>query len=83
MWDQELSSVAAASLRVPAVMPWRSKTLTKYVVGGSDDASVDSDNGWQRVGVDLDVESPGNPVGAAASDEVVLWAWFRRLALQQ
>ena len=52
-------------------MPWRSKTLTKYVVGGSDDASVDSDNGWQRVGVDLDVGSPGNPVGAAASDEVV------------
>ena len=52
-------------------MPWRSKTLTKYVVGGSDDASVDSDNGWQRVGVDLDVGSLGNPVGAAASDEVV------------
>ena len=51
-------------------MPWRSKTLTKYVVGGSDDASVDSDNGWQRVGVDLDVGSLGNPVGAAASDGV-------------
>ena len=52
-------------------MPWRSKTLTKYVVGGSDDASVDSDNGWQRVGVDLDVGSLGNPVGATASDEAV------------
>ena len=60
--------VAAASLRVPAVMPWRSKTLTKYVVGGSDDASVDSDNGLQRVGVAVDVGSLGNPVGAAASD---------------
>ena len=52
--------LAAASLRVPTVMPWRAKTLTKYVVGGSDDASVESDNVLQRVGDGLDVEGPGN-----------------------
>jgi hypothetical protein len=50
-------------------MPWRSKTLTKYVVGGSDDASVDSDNGLQRVGAGLNVGGLGNSVGGEASDE--------------
>ena len=53
-------------------MPWRAKTLTKYVVGGSDDASVESDNVLQRVGDGLDVEGPGNSIGGEASDEGLL-----------
>ena len=46
--------------------------MTKYVVGGSDDASVESDNVLQRVGDGLDVEGPGNSIGGEASDEGLL-----------
>ena len=56
-------------MRLPAIIPWRANTLTKYVVGGSDVASVDSDNGLQRVGADLNVGGLGNSVSGEASDE--------------
>ena len=42
-------------------MPWRTKTLTRYVPGGSDDASVDSANGCQHDAVSLDAGSLGKP----------------------
>ena len=51
-------------------MPWRSKTLTKYVVGGSDDASVDSDNGWQRVEWTSTLGALVTQLGLQASDGV-------------
>ena len=50
-------------------MPWRSRTLTKYSVGPTENANSDSDFAFQHVGNEPSVDSPGNLPGAGFSEE--------------
>ena len=53
----------------PSVMPWRANTLTKFAVGKSDDASNDSDQGFELVGLDPSAVKPGQLHGAGTSED--------------